>query len=161
VILSMYWEEENENQKKQRLLEERKKRKGMEEAEVVSLDGSGRTAEEVKRQNDLIDQQRQEIGRLAEMVQEQSKVLGKILENQGNSRVEQTIIYQGTPEAEVRQKEDFSGPQRLDVKIISTEGFETRGEAGAQKTAGSSIADKLNKLKELEKSRLSEQKDQS
>lgn len=150
VILAMYWEKDNESHKKQRVVEGQRQKKatrrgeekaGVENNQEVIVVESSITAEEIKKQNELIIKQQEDIKGLQKLLVN----LTKIVQNQTN---ETTIIYQNVPE-ETKTEDDFPILNDLDVKIISTDGFETSGEVGEEKKEGSSILDKSDRLKKL------------
>jgi hypothetical protein len=152
VILAMYWEKDDETHKKQRMIEGQKqkkfgKAKDGTEYEVVSLDDYSQTAEEIKRQNDLIAKQQQDINGLHGLLVN----LTKMVENQSNGT---TIIYQGTQEEKAFVKEDgMPTLGELDIQVINTEGITTQGEVGQLKTEKSDTQNQVARLRELKSRR--------
>lgn len=156
----MYWNQDDEQKRKQRLEEslrlkkearrgelKKEKENSMEEATILY---DGVSKEDIDKQTELINNQQSEIRDLKHLLVQQNKVLEKILENQSKKY---EVVYQSAPVQNVPEEklDGFVMPtlDEIDVKVINTEGIESEGEVGDMRTRGDSVKERVARLKKL------------
>jgi hypothetical protein len=156
MLAVMFWGDD-EQQKKTRVeqtLRKKREERGTGRLKPPALpDNTSRedpgTAEELFRQTELINEQQSEIRDLKHLLIQHGKVLEKILEKQDGPQYE--ILNQPTAKELRESGGDLPSLQELNVNVINTEGIETRGEVGENRKEGTSIKDRVSRLRALKR----------